>query len=124
MTNRLFAVAAAVALLAGVPAAYAAPPAPLSEVVVHAPVAAGHAGTEVKHEAVKYGDLDLSSSEGAKSLLTRLRGASRHVCQPAPDRKDVKGMTDYRTCRRAAITTAVQDINNPHLTEAFKLAQK
>jgi len=46
---------------------------------------------------VQYGDLDLTTEAGAATLETRMRGAVRSVCAPAP-RGTFADSLDYQRC--------------------------
>jgi UrcA family protein len=122
MSYRVVFAAAAAALVAAVPAAYAQP-AHVGEVIVHAP-AARSAGQEVKSEAVSYSDLNPSTDDGAKALLGRIRRAAKHVCSPAPSHNaNVRDTNDYRSCRHGAVSVAVQDLNNPTVSRLYQASK-
>ncbi len=63
---------------------------------------------------VSYDDLDLSSSEGAHELYRRIASAAREVC-PYADAREIGQLALNRSCRNAAISRAVRDINSPQL---------
>jgi UrcA family protein len=63
---------------------------------------------------VRYGDLDLSSTEGARVLYQRISVAARQVC-PFEYSKSVSQVGKNRACREAAIERAVNAVNNPQL---------
>ena len=89
----------------------------IQEVVVTAGKAVG---TETHSQTVKFGDLDLSKSEGQKALLSRIRGAAGEVCAPRPDTNDTKGTTAYKKCVGDAVNGAVAKVGNPGLTALAK----
>jgi UrcA family protein len=63
---------------------------------------------------VRYGDLDLSTTEGAAVLYQRISVAARQVCPPEYSRA-VSQIGKNRACREAAIERAVNAVNNPRL---------
>jgi UrcA family protein len=69
---------------------------------------------EVPSVVVRYGDLDLSTSEGARVLYQRISVAARQVC-PAQVTKVIALVGKNRACREAAIERAVNAVNNPQL---------
>ena len=77
-------------------------------------------GAETHSQTVKFADLDVSKSEGLKTLLSRIRGAAHKVCSPAPDPTDIQGNKDYKKCVDAAVSGAVEKVGNPALTALAK----
>jgi UrcA family protein len=73
-------------------------------------------GAEARSQTVKFADLDLSKSQGVKTLLTRIRSAAGDVCSPQPDAADISGNKDYRKCIGQAVNGAVEKVNSPALT--------
>jgi len=69
---------------------------------------------EAPHVAVRYGDLNLATSAGIHVLYQRIQRAAQAVC-PYADSDDLKQSGIYRTCREAAITRAISEINNSQL---------
>jgi UrcA family protein len=63
---------------------------------------------------VRYGDLDLATSDGAQVLYQRISVAARQVC-PVENSRAVSQIGKNRACREAAIERAVNAVNNPHL---------
>jgi UrcA family protein len=62
---------------------------------------------------VKFGDLDVSTSQGAASLYTRIRAAAIKVCsQPDP-------IWNSRSCVDKAVTEAVSKVNRPALFAVY-----
>lgn len=89
------------ALAPGLQSAYAAPPGDVASVVV------------------RFADLDLSGGNGAKVLYQRLNGAAETVCAPF-DGRDIPRHTNFNTCVRTAVATAVAKVNRPALTEYYE----
>ncbi|MDB6012952.1 MAG: hypothetical protein JWL65_5202 [Gammaproteobacteria bacterium] len=63
---------------------------------------------------VRYGDLDLSTTDGARVLYQRISVAAHQVC-PFEYSKAVSQIGKNRACREAAIERAVNAVNNPQL---------
>ena len=63
---------------------------------------------------VRYGDLDLSTTDGARVLYQRISVAARQVC-PYEVTKVLSQIGKNRACREAAIERAVSAVNNPQL---------
>ena len=68
---------------------------------------------------VKYGDLDLNTRTGVKTLHARLRTAAREVCAPS-DGRALADTGDYDACVSNAVTRAVSDVGNPNLTRLHR----
>ncbi len=66
------------------------------------------AGAESRSVTVTFGDLDLRSAAGVKTLYTRLKTASRTVCSPAASR-DLAAHRDWAICYSSALDTAVAE---------------
>jgi len=67
---------------------------------------------------VRFGDLDLSRTEGAKVLYQRLKGAAETVCAPL-DSRDLARRTGFKECMQTAISTAVAKVDQPTLTAYY-----
>jgi UrcA family protein len=63
---------------------------------------------------VRYGDLDLSTPEGARVLYQRISVAAHEVC-PVLITRDLALVGKNRACREAAIERAVNAVNSPQL---------
>ena len=62
---------------------------------------------------VKFGDLDVSSSQGAATLYSRIRSAALKVCsQPDP-------IWNSRSCVDKAVAEAVTKVNRPALFAVY-----
>ncbi|HEY1561608.1 MAG TPA: UrcA family protein [Caulobacteraceae bacterium] len=78
------------------------------------------AGQDTASVTVKYGDLNLSTQDGANAVLQRIGQAARQVCKPDTDIADLPGMGDWsRICERARIRDAVSHLDAPMVTAAF-----
>ena len=70
---------------------------------------------ETNSVVVRYGDLNLESAEGIKSLHKRIRNASQTVCVSFDTR--ILGLRDaYDQCVEKAVKDSVAAIGNPKLT--------
>ena len=63
---------------------------------------------------VKYSDLDLSTSDGARTLYKRITAAASLVC-PYQDARDLTSKAIGKSCRETAIEHAVRSIHNTEL---------
>jgi UrcA family protein len=63
---------------------------------------------------VKYSDLDLSTSDGARTLYKRIRAAANMVC-PYGDARELTLKAIGQSCRADAIERAVRTIHNTEL---------
>ncbi|MGH8210465.1 MAG: UrcA family protein [Steroidobacteraceae bacterium] len=69
---------------------------------------------DVPSVVVAYGDLDLSTAAGARTLYRRIAIAATQVC-PFDGSRDLARLAYNHACRRDAIARAVRDINSPQL---------
>lgn len=68
---------------------------------------------------VRFGDLDLSRTEGKAALYGRLVSASQSVCQkldPSLSSHNLLLKDQYRDCVQKAIVNAVANVNRPEFT--------
>lgn len=79
--------------------------------------------TDAPQSTVKYGDLDVSSPQGAVALYTRIRHAADMVCRPLDDR-DLASQRRMQSCIRNAITDAVTKVNEPALFAVYNAKNK
>jgi UrcA family protein len=70
--------------------------------------------TETREVTVHYADLNLESAAGIESLYARIRAAAKQVCGTA-ERTDFGAQSAMRTCREAAVASAVAKIGNAAL---------
>ena len=99
--NRFTTTMTTFALAVGFQSAHAAPP------------------SEVPSVVVRFADLDLSRSEGARVLFRRLQGAAETVCAPLDDRQLARHM-HFLACVRSAISAAVSKVDQPALTTYYE----
>ncbi|HET9389044.1 MAG TPA: UrcA family protein [Steroidobacteraceae bacterium] len=65
---------------------------------------------------VKYGDLNLSTDEGAARLYRRITQAARSVCGLDYIQPEERMYVNWKPCYEQAIATAVAQVNSPLLT--------
>jgi UrcA family protein len=125
MTRHLIIVtSAALGLFAGgsAPAFAAAaqsPHAPYHDVVVHEHLSSPT--HEVRSKHVRFTDVDISTAHGADTLVRRLKNASERVCGGPHNRKEsLRERSSYKTCVKEAMDEAVQGVNAPAVSEAYK----
>jgi UrcA family protein len=69
--------------------------------------------------AVRFADLDLSRTQGAAVLYSRLISAAETVCAPLDDRQIVRHMS-FKACVKDAVSSAVTEVDQPTLTAYYK----
>ena len=71
---------------------------------------------EIPSVVVKYGDLNLATQSGVKSLHSRIRNAAEQVCSPLNSR--VLGLREqYERCVSDAVSQSVADVGNTNLSQ-------
>jgi UrcA family protein len=81
---------------------------------------AGKAESDLPTQAVRYGDLDLTSAAGTKVLYRRIQGAAEQVCGgPTTARGDFAATRNarIRACIAQATERAVTDVRSAALTD-------
>ena len=117
MTRYLMIATAAFGLIAGA----AVPALAASDVVVHEHAAAH--GIKMMSKSVSYRDLDISTAQGADSLVSRIRRASKTVCQHGYKGKmSLHERRGYDQCVDEAMQEAVQGVNSSQVTAAYQKA--
>jgi UrcA family protein len=72
--------------------------------------------TDVPQVVVKFGDLSLSSPQGASKLYSRLAAAAQEVCKSfAVDDRDLGARARVNACLHQAIAGAVTKVGRPEL---------
>jgi UrcA family protein len=72
--------------------------------------------TDVPQVVVKFGDLSLSSPQGASKLYSRLAAAAQEVCKSfAVDDRDLGARARVNACLHQAIADAVTKVGKPEL---------
>lgn len=74
--------------------------------------------TDVLQKNVRYGDLNVSSAEGAATLYSRIRGAAKDVCRPL-NGDDLRAKHAFESCINKAIARAVNQVGEPALAAVF-----
>jgi UrcA family protein len=70
---------------------------------------------DVPSKTVRFDDLDITKTAGAKALLGRIRAAARDVCELSTERDPIMRPA-VRPCMEKAIDQAVRKVNAPALT--------
>jgi UrcA family protein len=83
-----------------------------------ATVSTAAADSEFLQTTVKYGDLNISTSQGAAALFNRIRGAADEVCRPL-EHGDLASKSRLAACVHKAIADAVTTVNQPALTAVY-----
>lgn len=86
--------------------------------IAAAPAALAEAGQKQVALRVAYGDLDMSTPLGGQTLLGRIEGAARTICDEA-DRKARPDENRSYKCRRRTVESAVRAMNKPMLSLAW-----
>jgi UrcA family protein len=73
---------------------------------------------DVPKTIVKYADLDVSTSQGAATLYSRIRFAAETVCLPV-DQRNLAAMFRRKQCVQQAIAGAVAKVNQPALSAVY-----
>jgi UrcA family protein len=83
-------------------------------------VPSAEASTTPPQAIVKFGDLDISTPQGATALFGRIRSAAVNVC-PWPT-YGTDNMADQlnKACRQKAIADAVMKVNRPALSAVYE----
>jgi UrcA family protein len=72
--------------------------------------------TDVPQVVVKFGDLSLSSPQGANKLYSRIAAAAQEVCKSfAVDDRDLGARSRLNACLHQAIADAVTKVGQPEL---------
>ena len=78
---------------------------------------------EPRKVTVKYGDLNVSSHEGAAKLYARIAAAAQRVCRPS-DSRDLGSQEGLEQCIHTAIANAVTDVGQPELFAIYDAKQE
>jgi UrcA family protein len=70
---------------------------------------------DVPSKTVRFNDLDISKSDGAKVLYSRIRAAARDVCELSTGTDPILRIA-IKGCIDKAVDKAVKDVNAPMLT--------
>lgn len=86
------------------------------------PAGAGDA-TETRSITVKFGDLNVSSPDGAAALYSRIRSAAKTVCGP-DESSSYPFRTAFNACVHKAIADAVTKVNRMELYTVYNQHNK
>jgi UrcA family protein len=75
---------------------------------------------QVLTRTVAYGDLNIDTESGAKTLYARVQSAAHVVCAPL-EGKGVSARVNWQACVDKSIDSAVSKINN-HMLTSFRNA--
>lgn len=84
-------------------------------VAAHAGDAHGPSGAKYDDVVVRYGDLNLATEEGARTLYARLSTAAERACGHEPKSRAPRERARYRACFDAAMTRAVDEVGSRQL---------
>src|SRR5258708_36406622 len=70
---------------------------------------------DVPSKTVRFSDLDITKSDGAKVLYSRIRAAAREVCELSTPTDPILRLA-IKGCIEKAVDKAVKDVNAPMLT--------
>jgi UrcA family protein len=73
------------------------------------------AAEDAPSKTVRFNDLDITTSDGAKVLYSRIRDAARDVCGLSTGADPILKMA-IKGCIEKAVDKAVKDVNAPMLT--------
>jgi len=79
---------------------------------------AAEGGDSPPQQVVRFGDLNLTSSEGVSVLYRRIHSAANEVCGGA-DTRELARVAATKACVDSAISQAVAAVNNPLLTSLY-----
>lgn len=89
---------------------------PVAALLAFSGIAAASTPNDLPSVVVKYGDLNLATKAGVKSLHSRLQRAAEQVCSPLDSR--ILGLRDvYERCVADAVAQSVEDVGNPNLSQ-------
>jgi UrcA family protein len=86
---------------------------PVAALALSGIAAAG--SSDINSVVVQFGDLNLDSQAGVKSLHKRIRNAAESVCSPMSSR--ILGLRDaYDLCVNEAVRKGIAEVGNSNLT--------
>jgi len=84
------------------------------------PVCTAADATPVPQAVVKYGDLNVSSPQGATRLYNRIASRAIEVCGGAVDIHDLARQTSVAACVHKSIADAVAEVGEAALTAVYQ----
>jgi UrcA family protein len=73
---------------------------------------------DVPSATVRFGDLNLATEQGARTLYRRIAMVAKQVC-PDGGSRDLSRLAHAQACQKQAIERAVREVNSPHLAAAY-----
>jgi UrcA family protein len=71
---------------------------------------------DVPTKTVRFSDLDINKSDGAKTLYARIHAAARDVCEKSTGTDPILRVA-FKACVDTAVDKAVKDVNAPMLSQ-------
>jgi UrcA family protein len=90
----------------------------LAIAAIAAPAAFADAGKSQVSLRIAYSDLDMTTPMGGQTLLGRIDGAARKICDEADHKAKPDENGTYK-CRRRTVESAVRAMNKPMLSLAW-----
>ena len=88
-----------------------------------ATTAATPSSPDVPAAIVRFGDLNLGTEAGARTLYHRIASVARQVC-PDAEARDLSRKVRAQACQKEAIERAVRAVNSPRLATAHAAATR
>ena len=85
------------------------------------PAPAAAADADVPSAVVRYGDLNLATEQGVKTLYRRIAFVAKQVC-PDGESRGLENLNRARTCQQEAIGRAVNAVHNERLAAVHAAA--
>ena len=82
-------------------------------------IASANAADSVPTQAVSYGDLNLSSAQGAATLYKRIQAAARSVCPVGGSDRELQRVISRQSCYDQAVARAVRQVNSSSLSAYY-----
>jgi len=82
--------------------------------------AAAPSSADVPSVVVRYGDLNLQTEAGVRTLYRRLARAAAQVCPVPLSNLDLTQLGSARSCQAAAIARATASLHDPRLVEVIR----
>jgi UrcA family protein len=71
---------------------------------------------DVPSKTVRFSDLDIGKTDGAKTLYSRIHAAARDVCEKSTGTDPILRVA-FKACVETAVDKAVKEVNAPMLTQ-------
>jgi UrcA family protein len=83
----------------------------IAAMMAAAPARAQQVG-DLRQSRVSYADINIASDAGMLVLRHRIQAASRALCGPKPDLRDLNRGVTYRTCVQHSVQRALDELAN------------